>query len=225
MGSQNRRQLKNFEITPVVELQPSYMFDGVDQGPTTREEIQALFRSVVRPQKIASIDFLPGTDLLVPVCSLANHLEDLAEIFSYEVHAPSETEISGGFAFIENGLYVFGVEADSTFWDTKAWEQSIEPLMQNRHALIRHSWDHPFEAWLENDHVVFWDNRRDIQYTASFKAYRSEIKKAAEQLKEFALAFVPIYASKLNVPDPYEAALWNFRQHQEWFEEQSVLAA
>jgi hypothetical protein len=43
-------------------------------------------------------------------------------------------------------------------------------------------------------------------------------------VEEFAQAFVPIYGSKLNVPDPFEAATWNFRHHQEWFEEQSIPA-
>jgi hypothetical protein len=221
----NLRQIQRVNVIPVIELQPLYMFDGVDQGPPTREGLQALCREVLRPKKIASINFLSGTDLLVPVASLLDHLEDLAEIFSYDVHAPAETELSGGYAFVENGVYVFGVEESSTIYDTIEWEQSIEQLAKNLHAEIRHACNYPFDVWLQDNQVILCNKRNDVKYAVPLREYRSEIRKAAEQLKEFALAFVPIYASKLNVPDPYEAAMWNFRRHQEWFEEQGVLVA
>jgi hypothetical protein len=201
------------------------MFDGVEKGPQTREGIQNLFRQVVSHQKIGSVNFLPGTDLLVPVRSLFDHLDDLAEIFSYDVHTPVDTELGGGYAFIENGVYVFGVEESSTISDAIEWELSIEQLTQNMRAEIRHACNYPFEAWLRNDQVVLMNKRDDVQYILPFKEYRSEIRKATEQLKAFAQDFVPVYAAKLNVPDPYEAAMWNFRQHREWFEEHNVVIA
>ncbi|GEM_PF-5891863 len=216
------RQIQHVNVIPVIELQPSYMFDSVDQGPTTREGLQALCREVLRPKRIAAVNFLPGTDLLVPVASLRNHLEDLAEIFSYDIHAPSETELSGGYAFVENGVYVFGVEESSTIFDTLEWERSVEQLAKNLHAEIKHACNYPFDLCLQDNQVILRNKRNDVKYAVPFKEYRSEIRKATEQLKEFALAFVPVYASNLNVPDPYEAARWNFRHHQEWFEEQSV---
>jgi hypothetical protein len=131
--------------------------------------------------------------------------------------------LGGGYAFIENGVYVFGVEESSTISDAIEWELSVEQLTQKMRAEIRHACNYPFEAWLKNEQVVLRNKRDDVQYILPFKDYRSEIRKATEQLKAFALAFVPIYAAKLNVPDPYEAARWNFRQHQDWFEEQGVL--
>jgi hypothetical protein len=216
------RQLKSATALPVLKLEPLYMFDGVDKGPPTREGIQNLFRQVVSHQKIASVNFLPGTDLLVPVCSLLEYLDDLAEIFSYDVRVPADTELSGGYAFVENGIYVFGAEGGATISDTIEWELSIEQLSKNQHAEIRHSCNYPFEAWLENEQVVLWEKRKNIKYAMPFKDYRIEIRKATEELRKFALAFVPIYAAKLNVPDPYEAAMWNFSKHREWFEEHSV---
>ncbi|MCI0695338.1 hypothetical protein L0337_25430 [candidate division KSB1 bacterium] len=222
-NTSNLKQIKAVKVIPVIELQPLYMFDGVDKWPPTREELQALCREMLRPKKIASVNFLPGADLLVPVGSLFDHLDDLAEIFSYDVHAPTETELSGGYAFVENGVYVFGVEESSTISDAIEWELSVEQLTQNMRAEIRHACNYPFEAWLKNDQVVLWNKRDDVQYAVPFKDYRTEIRKATQQLKEFALAFVPIYAAKLNVPDPYEAAMWNFSKHRDWFEEQGVL--
>jgi hypothetical protein len=222
MNTPKLRRIKNGKIIPVLRMEPLYMFDGVDKGPETREGIQNLFREVVSPKPIASINFLPGTDLLVPVSSFMCHLEDLADIFSYDIHAPTDTELSGGYAFVENGVYVFGVEDESTILDTIEWELSIEQLIKSGRTLIRYSWDNPFDAWLENEQVLLWNKRKNLQYAVPFKDYQLEIRKATEELKKFAHAFVPIYASKLNVPDPYEAAIWNFSNRRYWFEEQSV---
>jgi hypothetical protein len=222
MSTPKFHQVKSATVMPVVKLEPLYMFDGVDKGPRTREEIQNLFREVVRPKGIASVKFLPGTELLVPVSSLMGYLDDLAEIFSYDVQVPVDTDVSGGYAFVEDGVYVFGVEDGATIADTIEWENSIEKLVENRRTQIRHSCNYPFEAWLENERVVLWNKRKDFQYSMLFQDYRSEVRKATEELKEFALAFVPIYALKLNVPDPYEAAMWNFSRHQEWFAEHSI---
>jgi len=216
-------QLKTATVLPVLRVEPLYMFDDVDKGPRTREGIQNLFRQVVSPQKVASVNFLPETDLLVPIHSLLDHLDDLAEIFSYDVHAPTETELSGGYAFVENDVYVFGVEDGATISDTIEWELSIEQLSKNQHVEIRHSCNYPFEAWRRDEQVVLWNKRDAVQYAMPFKDYRAEIRKATQALKEFAKAFVPIYAAKLNVPDPYEAAMWNFSKHRPWFEEQGVL--
>ncbi len=223
MNPSSFRQLYNAAIVPVLKLEPVYMFDDVDKGPETREGLQALFREIASHQKIASVNFLPGTDLLVPVRSLFDHLDDLAEIFSYDVHTPVDTELGGGYAFIENGVYLFGVEDGATISDAIEWELSIEQLNRNKHAVIRHSCNYPFEACIKDEQVVLWNKRDAVQYAMPFKDYRSEIRKAIEELKAFALAFVPIYAAKLNIPDPYEAAMWNFNKHHHWFEEQGVL--
>jgi hypothetical protein len=132
-------------------------------------------------------------------------------------------ERAGGYAFLENGVYVFGVEDDSTLYDTLQWDEAPELLRKHGEARIYHACDHFIQARKEGEIVILRHERSGNEYLMNYQLFNNEIRKASNQLQEFAVAFTPIYAKYLAIKNAYDAAYENFKNRPHWFAQQEAV--
>jgi len=214
---QNRRSLFAPEIVPVLRIEPSGMFEEGTPIPDDPKSLQRLFRKATSGTPLAKLEFIPGSELLLPISSLMPFLDTVAQICSHEVTSIGGAELAGGYAFLEGGNYLFGVEDDSTLYDTFKWDEAPEHLRKYGEAKIHHACDHAIHARRERDMVVLQHERSQAEYMMPFKLFEDAIQKASRQLQEFAVAFTPIYAEYLAMDNAYEAAFENFKNRSQWF--------
>ena len=151
------------------------------------------------------------------------YLDTVAQMMSYDVIAVGEAELEGGYAFIEDGFYLFGVEGGSTLYDTLQWDEAPRLLIKDGNATIHHACDHFIHARLVGESVLLKYERSKAEYELKLELFNNEIKKANNQLREFAVRFTPVYAKYLSVNNPslenaYLAAMYsNFSNRPNWF--------
>jgi len=214
---QNRRSLLNLVIVPALRIEPAGMFEEGEPIPDEAKSLQRLFRKATRGTPFANVEFILGSELLLPIASLMSFLHTVAQICSHEVTTIGGAELAGGYAFPENGVYVFGVEDDSTLYDTSQWDDAPELLRKYGEARIRHACDHFILARQEGETVSLRQEKSGDEYLMNFKRFNEAIQKASSQLQEFAVAFTPIYAQYLAIENANDAAFENFRNRPHWF--------
>ena len=67
------------------------------------------------------VQFIAGSYLLLATRDLNGIADDVANLRSVGVSNIGEAELAGGYAFLNEGIYVFGVEDYSTLYDTVRW--------------------------------------------------------------------------------------------------------
>jgi hypothetical protein len=214
---QNRKSLLAPEIVPVLKIEPPGMFEEGVPIPEDPKSLQRLFRKATNGTPLANIEFIPGSELLLPISSVMPFLDTVAQICSHEVTSMGGAELAGGYAFLENGVYVFGVEDDSTLYDTLQWDDAPELLRKYGEARIYHACDHFIQARKEGETAILRHERPKAEYVMNFRLFIAEIQRASSQLQEFAVAFTPIYAEYLAMENAYEAAYENFKNRPHWF--------
>lgn len=211
------RSLVSTTIVPALRIEPAGMFEEGAPIPDDAKSLQRLFRKATSGTPFDNVEFIPGSELLLPIAGLMPFLHTVAQVCSHEVTTMGGAELAGGYAFLENGVYVFGVEDDSTLYDTAQWDDTPELLRKYGEARIRHACDHFILARKEGEMVVLRHERSGGEYLMNFKRFDDAIQKAGSQLQAFAVAFTPIYAQHLAIENAYDAALENFRNRPHWF--------
>jgi len=204
-------------IVPALRIEPAGTFEDGEPVPDDAKSLQRLFRKATSGTPLTNVEFILGSELLLPIASLMPFLHTVAQICSHEVTTMGGAELAGGYAFLENGVYVFGVEDDSTLYDTLQWDDAPELLRKYGEAGIRHACDHFILARKEGEVVILRHERSGGEYLMNFKRFTDAIQKAGSQLQEFAVAFTPIYARHLAIENAYDAALENFKNRPHWF--------
>jgi hypothetical protein len=212
--------LADLRIEPVLRIEPPGMFDDNSPVPEDPAVVQALFRKAVKGSPLAQVRFIPGSDILFATRDALTFVEDVARILSVGVSTIGEAELLGGYAFLNEGVYRFGVEDDSTLYDTAQWDEAPEQLVKDGKARIRHACDHFIAAQLEKDTLVLTHERSARQYLTSFAGFRDQIAHASQKLERFAVAFAPRYAKHLSqylAPERARAAAYsNFKNRPSW---------
>lgn len=208
-------------IVPVMMLEPPGMFDKTSRVPSEPEALQRLFRQATKGTGLSDIAFVPGSELLLPVVHLLPHLDEVALICSHEVATIGDAELAGGYAFLDSGFYVFGVEDDSTLYNTAHWDTVPQELSEQGHAVIYHACDQFMDVRLESDFVLLAHSRTKREYRIAFEEFKTLLFQASRQLCEFARKFAPVYERQLAEHLPpakaREAAYDNFRGWPQWF--------
>src|SRR5262245_47725500 len=101
--------LIDLRIEPALRIEPPGMFDDDKPVPADPELVQALFRQAVRESRLAEVPFIPGSDILLPIRDLLPAADDVARMLSVGVSTIGEAELLGGYAFLSEHLYQFGV--------------------------------------------------------------------------------------------------------------------
>jgi hypothetical protein len=171
---------------------------------------------------IYNLDFIPGSELLLPITDLMPYLDVVAEMISHDVTNMGDAELAGGYAFLEKDYYLFGVEDDSTLYDTAKWDEAPNLLRRDRVATIYHACDHFIHLRLINELVELRHERSGSEYAMRFTLFCDLIQKASNQLRDFAVNFTSIYAKYLSINNPslkdaYSAAFENFSNRPQWF--------
>jgi hypothetical protein len=213
--------LTNLRIEPALRIEPSGMFDDNSTVPEDITTVQALFRRAVKGSRLEQVRFIPGSDILIATREALPLVEELARILSFNVSTMGEAELLGGYAFLNEDVYTFGVEDDSSLFDTAQWDEVPEHLVKEGKATIRHACDQFIAAQLEKDTVILTHERSAKQYLANFAAFRAQIVHASNELRAFAISFAPAYARHLSgylPPDIASAAAYsNFKNRPGWF--------
>jgi hypothetical protein len=212
--------LADLRIEPALRIEPPGLFDDNSPVPEDPVVVQTLFRNAVKGSPLAQVRFIPGSDILLATRDVLPFVEDVARILSVGVSNIGEAELLGGYAFLNEEVYRFGVEDDSTLYDTVQWDEAPDQLVKAGKARIRHACDHFIAAQLERDMLVLTHERSANQYLTSFAAFRAQIAHASDELKRFAVAFAPLYARHLSQYLPPEkaraAAYSNFKNRPSW---------
>jgi hypothetical protein len=219
--------LSRLRIEPVLVLEAPGMFDDGAPYPADRSEVQARFRRAVAGTGLAKVPFVPGSDLLLRARDLVSVVGDLARLRATDVSTIGEAELAGGYAFTNlagDGTepeYVFGVEDDSTLLDTASWSGAVDELVAKGKTRVRHACDHFIAGKLEDEMLVLTHERSTRQYLMKFDRFKDCIARADEELRTFAVAFVPEYERELARSLPPDkahlAALDSFSNRPGWF--------
>lgn len=211
--------LRNSHVTPALNLEPQGMFRGADIQSLGVPEIRDLFRRAA-PGGLAQVPFIDGSEKLIAVPDLMPHLRDVVRVVTRDGMKSSNIDFFGGYAFLESGRYVFGVEEDSTLEDAVQWEVSIPTIDAHGAATIAHSYDRSIDAELNKSNGVLTlrHSRTGNIYQLEYPAYVQEVRRANELLRRFAIAIVPEIENQISVGDRKKQALESFKAHPEWFE-------
>ncbi len=209
--------LEKPSVVPVLRFEPPGMFPPGRPLPQDPRELQALFRKAVEGNPLSGVEFVPGSELLIALSSLTQCLDAVAEVCGSGVTTFGGAELLGGYAYLDDGYYLFGVEDDSALSDTRNWEMALEQLEKTKKATIYHACDNFFSARLDGKRIVLTHERSGSQYAVEYRTFQKEVRRASDELREFARKFTPIFARHLSMDRAYEAAYENFKNRPHWF--------
>lgn len=214
-------KIDDLRIEPVLMLEPPGMFDDNSPYPKGRKVVQDLFRRSVAGTALANLRFVEGSDLLLSTRDLLPLVDSLAKVRSQGVSSIGDAELAGGYAFMNGADYAFGVEDDSTLFDTVRWDESVNELLKDGSTRVRHACDQFVEAKLVKETVALTHERSKRQYLVSFERFQTCIASASDELHKFAIAFVPAYEKELTLNMPpaqaHRAAYDSFKNRPHWF--------
>jgi hypothetical protein len=208
-------------IVPAIILELPGMYEQGRPVPDDPREVQELFRAAAHGSPLAGVPFIPHSDLLLPIPLLLPHVGYLAEVCSRGVDDVGSAELAGGYAFLNSGEYLFGVEDDSTLHDTARWEEAARTVAEGGRARVRHACDQFISIVPADDRIVLVHERTAQTYSLGVEAFQAGIAEASQQLREFAHRFVPLYERSLARTMPPDrahlAAYDNFSNRSGWF--------
>ncbi len=209
------------DIVPTMRIELPGMYEPGRAVPGDPEEVRKLFRAAARGGPLAQVAFLPGSELLLPIQMLLPHVEYVAEVCSRGVDDIGSAELAGGYAFLNRGEYVFGVEDDSTLSDTADWDKAARTIAAGGRARVRHACDQVISISQAGNRVVLLHERTAKAYAMDGQRFQRLIVGASRLLREFAQRFLPLYerslARTMTADRAHLAAYDNFRNRSDWF--------
>jgi len=216
------KRIKRLTVVPALREEPPAMFEEGVAIPDERSALQQLFKSAVAGTAIAHLDFIPGSEVLLSLEDLMGCLEDVAQMVSPDVSSyGAGGELEGGYAFLDEGIYLFGAEPGSNIRGTICWDEMLEDLSREGRATNYYAGESSVEAEVRGDQVILNLPRSELKFIVTLQTLRQEIQRADNRLKDFATEFTPIHGKYLSqknpsLKDPKRVAEMNFSNRPNW---------